>query len=274
MKKGGLGSRLLVAAWGIPLILGLTWLGGWWTVLLIAAIAFIAQYEYYELQGRQEQNPFRLLGLISGLLVVAAWMAGFEYIVWVISLTFLVVAFCAMAEGRPHQDILTTLGGVCYLPLLAGSFILIREWSGTPPFPAEGLGLTFCIWGALWIGDTTAYFGGKLLGKHKLAPRISPNKTIEGFLFGLAGAIFFCVAWWKLGLVRFDIGMAVGIAAGTFGQLGDLVESAIKRESGVKDSSSLLPGHGGVLDRFDSLFATAPVVALYLTVRPVVVTLF
>ncbi|MDP8239634.1 MAG: phosphatidate cytidylyltransferase [Candidatus Hatepunaea meridiana] len=280
MKKGGLGSRLIVAAWGIPLLLGLTWLGGWWTALLIAAISFVAQKEYYMLQRNLNRNPFIVLGLGCGVIVVITWMTDYNLIHWILIATFLIVAVKTLHKGKSHQDVLVTFGGICYIPLLLGSFIVIRGWSGGEPFwmvegcvrqecltyPDAGRWLAFCVLGSIWVGDTAAYAGGRMMGKHKLAPTISPNKTIEGFIFGFFGAILFSMIWWRLGLVRFDVGLVVGIAAGLFGQIGDLFESALKRECGVKDSSNLLPGHGGLLDRFDSLLFTAPIVAIYIII--------
>jgi len=270
MKKGGLGSRLIVAAWGIPLLLGLTWLGGWWTVLLIAVISFFAQREYYLLQRNLNRDPFMVLGLGCGLIVVITWMTDYNLIHWILIATFLIIAVKILHKGKSHQELLATFGGICYIPLLLGSFIVIREWTGGEPFgivkslPDAGRWLAFCVLGSIWIGDTAAYAGGRMMGKHKLAPTISPNKTIEGFIFGFFGAILFSMIWWRLELVRFDVGLVVGIAAGLFGQIGDLFESALKRECGVKDSSNLLPGHGGLLDRFDSLLFTAPIVAIYI----------
>jgi len=274
MKKGGLGSRLLVAAWGIPHLLGLTWLGGWWTGLLVAVIAFIAQNEYYNLQKNLDRNPLKTLGLGFGLVVVLTWVLGYEYLPWIIIAAFLIISTAGVLKSRSHHDILATLGGICYIPLLIGSFVFIRGWNcGGAPSDA-GKWLALCVWGAIWVGDTAAYAGGRLMGRHKLAPAISPNKTIEGFIFGFLGSVLFGLFWWRLGLVWFDLGLVVGITAGLFGPIGDLVESAMKRESGVKDTSSFLPGHGGILDRFDSLLFTAPVVAMYLIIRPEVIALF
>ncbi len=268
MKRGGLGSRLLVAAWGIPHLLGLTWLGGWWTTAIIAAISLMALNEYYKLQYSSGRRPVKLPGLIAGLLVVSMWMIGYSSLPWVLVSIFLVISIIALLRGRSHQDVVTTISGICYIPLLAGSFIFLREWEGVGQILNEGRWLALCVLGAIWICDTAAYAGGRLMGKHKLTPSVSPNKTVEGFLFGLFGATLFCLIWYLLDLIQLDVALAVGFAAGLLGQIGDLFESALKRECGVKDAGSLLPGHGGILDRFDSLLFTAPSVAMYLAVRP------
>jgi len=263
-----------VAAWGVPLILGLTWLGGWWSGLLVAFIALAAQGEYYRLLSNLDRNPLKAMGLGSGLTVVLVWVIGYEYLPWVLVAAFLAIAVAVLLKGRSHHEILSTFGGICYIPLLIGGFLFIRGWDGGGWTAEEGKWLAFCVWGAIWIGDTAAYAGGRMMGRHKLAPSVSPKKTIEGFVFGFFGAILFSLLWWKLGLVRLDIAIAVGVCAGLFGQIGDLVESALKRECGVKDSAELLPGHGGILDRFDSLLFTAPTVAMYLMVRPQLLVLF
>jgi phosphatidate cytidylyltransferase len=114
--------------------------------------------------------------------------------------------------------------------------------------------------GVIWAGDAAAYYGGRALGRHKLAPIVSPNKTIEGSIAGLAGSILAGIvlgSWLLQRQISFLV--LASLAAATAGQLGDLVESALKRSAGVKDSSSLLPGHGGMLDRLDSLMFAAPV---------------
>jgi phosphatidate cytidylyltransferase len=114
----------------------------------------------------------------------------------------------------------------------------------------------------LWIGDTLAIFGGKAFGKHLLAPKISPKKTVEGAVFNLAGCVGGAIGVAELIGQPMLVGVLAGLATGTLGQLGDLLESAMKRSAGVKDSGTLLPGHGGLLDRIDSILLSAPVVAL------------
>ena len=267
MKKGGLGSRLLVAVWGIPLILGLTWLGGWWAALLIAAISFKSQHEYYGLQKILGRQPIDWLGMSIGLVVILAWKTGVEIVPWILIAAFPLVAAVVLLREQSFGDLISTLGGVFYIPLLAGSFIFIRDYSGGVAITEPGRGLAFCIWGSLWIGDTAAYAGGRLLGKNKLAPAVSPNKTVEGFIFGFLGAILFCLVWWQFRFVSLTNCLVVGLAAGLLGQIGDLVESKLKRECSVKDAGSLLPGHGGMLDRFDSFLFTAPMVAMFLALR-------
>lgn len=120
--------------------------------------------------------------------------------------------------------------------------------------------LLFLLAAIIWMGDSAAYFGGKSLGRHKLAPVVSPKKTWEGAAFGLLGSVLMVVVWsqFRLGAVS-PVVLLAGTATAVFGQLGDLVESIMKRSSGIKDSGNILPGHGGILDRMDALFYGAVV---------------
>jgi len=265
MTKGGLGSRLIVAAWGIPLLLGLTWLGGWWTAALMAGVGLVAQYEYYQLMEAQGRKPLTKTGLVAGVVITIIWqIAGMEPLGWTLAVIFLLLALGTLLTERKHSDLLATFGGICYPPLLGGAFLLLR---GYDDGGNAGRALAFGLWGAIWICDTAAFAGGKAFGKHPLMPAVSPKKTVEGFFSGLIGAGAFMAVWWGIGWIELDLALVVTFAAGLIGQLGDLIESSIKREAGVKDSGAFLPGHGGALDRFDSLFAAAPVVAMYLLVR-------
>ena len=156
--------------------------------------------------------------------------------------------------------------------LLAGTLtsegLLARVWRAAP----EGAPLVIMIVAANALGDTAAYYTGRAIGKRKLSPAISPNKTVEGFFGGVAGAVLGAVAVQLVLAPPLGMGHAVaaGLLAGLIGPVGDLVESAIKRANGVKDSGSLIPGHGGVLDRVDSLLfsASAFYVYLLLVARP------
>jgi phosphatidate cytidylyltransferase len=121
---------------------------------------------------------------------------------------------------------------------------------------------------SVWISDSAAYFIGKSFGKHKLAPRVSPKKTWEGAVAGFVGGAggFLLLSLFFLSSLPIMDSIVIGVIIGTVGQIGDLAESQLKRDAGVKDSSALIPGHGGILDRFDSLLFIMPVVALYLLI--------
>jgi phosphatidate cytidylyltransferase len=191
-------------------------------------------------------------------------------------------------------NVATTVVGVIYISFFLGMLIGIRELSLEESFPlyrflpsssvesgtvseelyritaekvyAWGGYTIISLFATIWICDTAAYFGGLTLGKHKLFERVSPKKTWEGAAFGFVFAILTMIAAKYLVLEHLALGhcIAVGIIVGTFGQIGDLAESLLKRDAGVKDSSALIPGHGGIFDRFDSLIFVSPLVYLYL----------
>lgn len=190
-------------------------------------------------------------------------------------------------KGSAISNTSATLAGVAYVSLCLGSLVGLRELFVPNDFPFHayfnfvGAAIPQDIvdqvyrWGALtvvsvlasiWMCDSAAYFAGKALGKHKLFERVSPNKTWEGAIAGFIGAVGAFALAQSLALPYMSLTTALicGCIVGVFGQLGDMVESLLKRDAGVKDSSSLIPGHGGVLDRFDSLIFVSPLIFFYL----------
>ena len=187
-------------------------------------------------------------------------------------------------KGSPTINIAATIFGVLVISLCFGTLIFLRELfpNGFPvqKFFASAFaddqqlakinqwgGYTvISIFATIWICDTAAYFGGKIFGKHKLFVRVSPNKTWEGAVFGFVFSLLTMVTA-KISFLEYltyQHALVLGVLIGIFGQLGDLIESRFKRDAGVKDSSSLIPGHGGVYDRFDSLVYISPIVYLYI----------
>jgi phosphatidate cytidylyltransferase len=208
----------------------------------------------------------------------------------IVVLIFLPVILCVeLFRNKPGAlaNAAATLLGVFYVTFSLGSFVGIRELFVPADFPVyahfpvtgpgipEGItdqvyrwgGFTvLSILGAIWVCDSSAYFAGRAFGRHKLFPRVSPNKTWEGAIAGFAGAVLTFVLFRQFSLPYLTLWQATvcGAIVGVFGQLGDLAESLLKRDAGVKDSSTLIPGHGGVLDRFDSLLFAAPLLFFYL----------
>lgn len=186
--------------------------------------------------------------------------------------------------GSALLNLATTVLGVLYISLFFGTFIGIREMflASDPPvayYFSSLLGVTdpeavyryggftvIAIFAIIWICDSAAFHFGLKLGKHRLFERVSPKKSWEGAVFGFVFAILSALAAKMLVLHYLPLSgaLAIGFIVGTFGQLGDLVESLLKRDAGVKDSSALIPGHGGAFDRFDSLLLVSPLVYLYL----------
>jgi len=257
-----------VALWGIPLLLWATYRGGLAFELLIGGISLLGLAEYYKLQEGLGLKPLKYTGFGSGLAVIIAWAMGGGGVVWVMAGAFLFASIITTLQVRSHKDIVATFAGIAYIPFLVGTFLFIRlgHFAGSE-YLVDGKWVALCIWGAIWMTDSAAYGGGKAFGKHRIAPDISPKKTLEGFIFGFLGAMLFVVVLYYLGKISLDVALAVGIGAGVFGQIGDLIESKLKRDANVKDAGEKLPGHGGILDRFDSLLVTAPAVALYLVVK-------
>ena len=187
-------------------------------------------------------------------------------------------------KGSPLLNVATTILGVLIISLFLGTFIFLRELFpyGFPMYKFFAVGLAddqqlkqINLWGgytiiavlaSIWLCDTAAYFAGKTFGRHKLFERVSPKKTWEGAIAGFLFSVLTMMGAKALvlGYLEYRHAIALGMLIGIFGQLGDLIESRFKRDAGVKDSSSIIPGHGGVYDRFDSLVYIAPIVYLYI----------
>lgn len=169
--------------------------------------------------------------------------------------------------GSAILNISTTLLGIFYFGLFGSTLVGIREfYPNIDGLYNNGGYLIISIFASIWICDSAAFFGGTALGKHKLFPRVSPKKSWEGAVFGFVFAILAMILakYLVLDFLLLKDSIAIGFITGTFGQIGDLAESLLKRDAGVKDSSGLIPGHGGIFDRFDSLLFSAPLIYLYL----------
>jgi len=246
-------SRLMVTIVALPVVLYLVWLGGWWIFALALAAALIGLHELYAMA--RGLRPLVLAGyagaiatLLGAHLGGAAWMTGG------FALTlFLAFVLYGIAETRQTATITigSTVLGVAWIALGLGHLLLIRA------LPEHGRLAVFTILLAVFADDTAAYGIGRLIGRRKLAPTLSPGKTWEGFLAGTVVAIavvFF--ALYKQGFLTIAESLVLGAAIALAGAAGDLFESALKRDLQVKDSGRLLGAHGGMLDRIDAhLFA-------------------
>ncbi|MCL5058077.1 MAG: phosphatidate cytidylyltransferase [Actinobacteria bacterium] len=249
-------QRVLSAAVGIPVLLAAVWRGGW---LLFAATVLLMLLSLYEFN-----RLFIVMGtktsffiMAAGMLVLSAgalWGGAGAYGLAVVPVVMLMLISGVLSyPGVTPAAVAVRLTGTLYVSLLI-YFYLIRTLDG-------GQLWILTLLAAIWAGDTVAYFTGKKLGKRKLAPDLSPGKTVEGAVCGLAGCILgaFAVYFLFPALPSGQV-LAVGAVAGVFGIIGDLFESSLKRQGGIKDSGTVIPGHGGVLDRFDSLIFAAPAV--------------
>jgi len=223
----------------------------------------------------------------SGVSIPLPTMTQALLIVLLVFVLFVFLVELLRTKGSSLLNAATTILGVVYVSLFMGSLVGLRELFVPADFPVyryfdvRGLAMpaevieqaytwggytVVTIFAAIWLCDSAAYFAGTIFGKHKLFERISPRKTWEGAIAGFVFAVGTFIAARELVVPYLSFGHAVacGAIVGVFGQLGDMVESMMKRDAGVKDSSALIPGHGGVLDRFDSLIFVSPVLFLYL----------
>ncbi|MFN3871360.1 MAG: phosphatidate cytidylyltransferase [Ignavibacterium sp.] len=269
MKLSNTAVRIIVSVIAIPLILLVSYLGKWYFTTFILAISLIAFYEFSSFA--RVKNSFIILPL--GLLGIAAIIIN-QFNPFIDFRALLIIWFLVLLIYelfRNKESALLNLGlttfGFLYFALTGSSLVAIREfYPDTDQLYSQGAFLIFSMLGTIWICDSAAFFFGTALGKHKLFPRVSPKKSWEGAIFGFVFAILSMILFHKIfvDFLQLETAIGLGIIIGIFGQIGDLVESLLKRDAGVKDSSNLIPGHGGIFDRFDSLLFSAPFVYYYL----------
>jgi phosphatidate cytidylyltransferase len=273
-------KRAAVAAGGIPLALIAIYIGGWPLAVLLAAIAAGAAAELFRMARQRGVDALLWPGLVLAALPVLV-AAGFDAPVYAAAWTWwifvgaslLVAALAIFLRGTTGAPLgasaLTVFGALFTGGTLAHAvFLRGMDVPSAAAAAAAWVGPTLLLFPLLltWSSDTAAYFGGRTFGRRKLVPAVSPAKTVEGAVAGVLGTV---LAGGVYGWLVFDqwLGLPLGAGAGAViglivspvAQVGDLAESLFKREAGVKDSGALLPGHGGLLDRFDSLFFTIPV---------------
>lgn len=264
-------TRIAVAAAAIPLILWICYQGGTWLFSMVVLLAVLGLTEFLIREGLKPNGILFWLAQFSVLLML---LDSGLYIrlpgeIAVVTLLFLISGMILAIGKRPpgelYQRHLRLIWGVVYIGSLYPFVYLLGEKLDGKLIAVNGGDFLLFLFALLWVGDTAAMGFGSWLGKHRLAPAVSPNKTFEGFVGGLMGAVVVSIGlyFWKFQAVGLGHIIAIGLLCSLFGQLGDLVESMWKRSLGIKDSSSLIPGHGGILDRFDSLLFAAPVMYLY-----------
>ena len=247
----------MVAAVALPAVLGLVWLGGWWLFALAACVAIVGLHEFAAMT-----RPLRPL-VLAGYVGVLAMLVGVELggVAWLLAavLGTLLAAFVLQGLAGTRQPatvaIGTTVLGAVWIGLGLAHVLLLRG------LPDDGRTAVFTVLLAVFAADTLAFFAGRLMGRHKLAPRISPAKTWEGFVAGTLAAVavaFFALYEERETFLTIPEALILGGAIALAAALGDLFESALKRDLQVKDSGNLLGGHGGVLDRIDSHLFAAP----------------
>jgi phosphatidate cytidylyltransferase len=272
--------RVAFAAVAIPVALGVVWLGGWVLVVLVAAIGVLGTREVFDFSHRQGIRGSSGIALVTAAafaplayLVLTGTAAGRVIAAWwpcIAALWVLATLTWALAARHPTERPLEAVALTVFAPLYAAglpAFLLVLRHGAHPVRSWPGTWLVFFPLVVTWICDTAAMFGGRAMKGPKLAPTVSPGKTRSGSAAGVVGGLVVAVVFGLTVFPRLGVQASLGsllvmaLVWSTLGQVGDLAESLFKREVGVKDSSALIPGHGGVLDRFDSLYFVVPLAA-------------
>ena len=254
-------TRVLSAIALIPIVAGMLYLGGWWFTAAVLLVAGLAAYEFYGLMRKADliaNWPLGLVMITTFVLAAAqtAWKPWLDLVFTLFLLASLVWHMLQKDRPAPGSDWAITVAGAVYLGWLGSRFVALRMLP-------DGLWWVALALLSTWITDSGAYFVGRRWGRRKLAPRLSPKKTWEGAIGGwVVGVALTPLVAWIMGLSPLH-GVAVGMLVATVAPFGDLAESMFKRQVGAKDSSNLIPGHGGMLDRIDSLLFVVPVVFYY-----------
>lgn len=278
MPRSETTTRVAVAAAGIPVAVGAVYLGGWVLAALLAIMGGLAALEFFRMIEGKRVVPLRIPGVVLAVALVVTAAASAERgpeasgFVLLVTLALLAIAGAAIwergVEGEPILAVSTTVTGALYTGGLLSFGLYLRHLPGHAGH-WHGTALVFFPVLLTWASDTFAYFAGRAWGTRKLIPHVSPGKTVQGALGAVVGTVAVAIGYAFL-LARFPTYRPNLVEAAAFGllisvtaQLGDLVESLFKRDAGVKDSGTLFPGHGGALDRLDSLLYTLPLAYLY-----------
>ncbi len=272
--------RVIVGVIGIPLIIISAILGNEIFLIFCMVLAFFCMNEFYNLFEKPHHPPGELTRwfggvsfhktvflIISTLVVVCFYYEHFNYalILYFVMFIFLIVSE-VFKEEKHFEAVGTWLLSVVYI---STPFGLLSLMDNSRTLDSYGANYAIICLVLVWVSDSFAFFGGKLFGRHKLAERISPKKTWEGSIIGFLFTILSGVVIWKFIYPGFSIWhwLSVTIIVGFFAQIGDLFESNLKRSVKVKDSSNLIPGHGGALDRFDSILFAVPALYIFLYLK-------
>lgn len=261
-------GRNLVWMIGMPIFFTLIWLGGYFFYALIQIVIFLVIREFNILAKRLNTNPSLVLLTVSSVFISFYYFSGFivgSYKPEIYAISTSVILFFYELFNKKENSFLNismTIFGIFYIPIMLGTIIAIRQFDHD-----MHTSYTYALFISIWACDTSAFIFGSYFGKRKIFPSISPKKTWEGSIAGVISSVAIFVLFSKLNLLgnsnNFNEFISLGILVSVFGQIGDLFESKLKREAGVKDSGTLLLGHGGVLDRFDSLIFASPVIYFY-----------
>lgn len=292
--------RIITGIIGIIISAIVIQLGGAPFAGAVILLALIGWYEFYSAFSRANIDTSFFLGAFTLILMLCcAWLGNIEELLAVLTLGALVIFLLTVLFSMRSHEAFVSVGGLCYLGLPFAHLIMLRFFADEPHkveslvnfhnFVSENIGnmnfsetlsnlnfdggceLVWILFACTWASDTFAYFIGTAIGSHRLAPSISPNKTFEGFLGSIVGTGLTAVV---VGTFLFGYPLmqmaTIGVILAIVATLGDLVESSMKRYTNIKDSGILIPGHGGVLDRFDSFLYTAPVFYYFVIVSKII----
>jgi phosphatidate cytidylyltransferase len=258
--------RVITAALGIPVIIFAIWFGDPWFTVLIAAAALAGAYEFYHMANFDRKEPLLYLGLLWTLALVLGSHYMSPDVLPIVVTAVMLISLISLLYRRSGEETFRnwawTIAGALYVGWMLSYWLRLRGLE-------YGQNWVYLAMLTTFANDTGAYFIGRAKGNHKLAPKISPSKTWEGAIGGLVSAVLaaiviatalnlispFAFKYWQI--------ILLGVLVSLFAQIGDLVESLLKRNTGVKESGNLLPGHGGILDRFDSLIFVGAVIYYY-----------
>ncbi|MCP4105495.1 MAG: phosphatidate cytidylyltransferase [Desulfobacteraceae bacterium] len=260
-------KRWITSIIALPFLIFLIYKGGIFFGALIAVVCLTALCEYFRIAfnpgAKTVSGIIILLALIAGQVFIwAAYRENYDLVLCAAALNLIICGLFSLTQFKSDPFILENvtkqIQGIIYIPVLLCFLVMIRN-------SQDGMVWIFLLICVIFSGDTGAYYVGSYLGKHKLCPSVSPGKTIEGSVGGLAANVvmgtFFKVFF--LPMLPWGLGILFFISVGVAGQVGDLFESEFKRAANVKDSGFILPGHGGMLDRIDALLFAAPVAYLF-----------
>ena len=254
-------KRSIVAVIAIPVLLWLYYTGGVYLISFLALLTFLVSYELVKMFKNKNINLL-YFNTVSSVLLFFSIVYNHKHTIFILFFVILFNSIQNVFRGKIDGAIQRISSAVLTVTYPAIGFAYFYKLSDFNPL------LVIVLACLIWITDIFAYFSGMLLGKHKNIFVCSPNKSLEGFIGGFIFATIGALAarYIDASLNSFKFVILLSISAGIFGQFGDLLESIIKRDLGVKDSSGIIPGHGGVLDRFDSLLIAAPILYIFIEI--------
>ncbi len=261
-------QRVAVGAVFGPMLAAVFWVGGLALLVVLSILVAGGVLEFYRMQEHKGLQPWSVPGVVASVFwCVAVYFFGVsELAIPLAVLLVVIIATGSAREGSKLANVESTLMGILYVAVLGSFAYQVRAGSYADFTVNQTAGFAVLILAAIWASDIFGYFAGRALGRRHPFPNISPGKTVAGYVGGILGSIaLILTVTERFTLLDRTDGAALGVIVGLGAPLGDLVESMIKRDAGVKDASTIIPGHGGILDRFDSFLFVFPLVYVYVS---------